>query len=306
MSSSEYRTKRKDGKVRLAHVVLMEEVLGRPLEPDEVVHHINGIKDDNRLENLQLMNKREHSRLHHSGITPGPETVRRLREAHAGKISEKRKLTREQVREIADRLVKGERVAMLSREYAISKGTIAGIRDGKIYRDCLDDRPDSAFPLQQKRLEGHGNSTRKLDALEVGLIRVDLMEGSSVRSIAKRYGVSPSVIECIRDGETYQDIPWPKKEAEYYRTHNMEELAEILLSLPMSEKEDEYRALTEDYHLMPDMRSVTMLKMVRRAMRGGDTELALMLLLMGGYGEDLERLIREESVIWQTLLRDKV
>ena len=33
--------------------------------------------------------------------------------------------------------------------------------------------------------------------------------------------------------------------------------------------------------------------------------LALMLLLMGGYGEDLERLIREESVIWQTLLRDK-
>ena len=306
MNGSVYRTKIKDGRVRPAHVVLMEEVLGRPLRPDEVVHHINGIKDDNRLENLQLMDKREHTRLHHSGVTPSPETVERLREAHAGKISEKRKLTREQVREIADRLGKGERVMALAREFSIAKSTIAGIRDGKIYRDCLDDLPDSAFPLQQKRFEGHGSSTRKLDVLEVGLIRVDLMEGSSVRSIAKRYGVSPNVIESIRDGETYQDIPWPKKEAEYYRPRHMEELAEILLSLPMSEKEDEYRALMEDYHLMPEMRSVTMLKMVRRAMRGGDPELALMLLLMGGYGENLEKLIREESVIWQTLLKDKV
>lgn len=48
----------------LEHVLIMECAIGRHLKKDEVVHHKNHIRDDNRLSNLQLMSFKEHAKLH--------------------------------------------------------------------------------------------------------------------------------------------------------------------------------------------------------------------------------------------------
>ena len=46
------------------HRLIVEQSIGRYLTPEEVVHHINGDKSDNRIGNLAVMSASEHSRLH--------------------------------------------------------------------------------------------------------------------------------------------------------------------------------------------------------------------------------------------------
>lgn len=56
----------------LEHRFAMEQKLGRTLTAQEIVHHRNGVRDDNREENLEVMaNHGEHLRRHHRFILPG-------------------------------------------------------------------------------------------------------------------------------------------------------------------------------------------------------------------------------------------
>lgn len=50
----------------LMHRVVMENHLGRLLEPGEIIHHKDHNKHNNELSNLELMNSKEHNRMHSS------------------------------------------------------------------------------------------------------------------------------------------------------------------------------------------------------------------------------------------------
>ena len=74
-----------DGKWIREHRLVMGRILGRQLDTEELVHHRNGQKDDNRPENLELISQGSHLSLHKSGHARRQDSIERQRQKMLGR-----------------------------------------------------------------------------------------------------------------------------------------------------------------------------------------------------------------------------
>ena len=65
----------------MEHILVWEEATGIPVPINCCIHHLNGIKSDNRIENLCMMQHAAHTVFHHTGAKRSEETKEKIRKA---------------------------------------------------------------------------------------------------------------------------------------------------------------------------------------------------------------------------------
>lgn len=65
----------------MEHIVVWERATGVPVPKNCCIHHLNGIKADNRIQNLCMMQHIAHTAFHHTGAKRSEETKVRISEA---------------------------------------------------------------------------------------------------------------------------------------------------------------------------------------------------------------------------------
>lgn len=82
---SMYRCKKIAGRKIDTHRYIMEQLLGRSLASDEIVHHKDGNKLNNSLDNLEVMSRSEHTKLHMASL----DNLKKLTREDCRKITKK-------------------------------------------------------------------------------------------------------------------------------------------------------------------------------------------------------------------------
>lgn len=64
----------------MEHIIVWEEETGIPVPLNCCIHHLNGIKNDNRIQNLCMMQHKAHTVFHHTGAKRSAETKKKISE----------------------------------------------------------------------------------------------------------------------------------------------------------------------------------------------------------------------------------
>jgi hypothetical protein len=130
-----YKAIKVNGKKIDEHRYVMEQYLGRPLSRYEVVHHKDGNKRNNDINNLEVMDLSQHSKHHRTGIEISPETKKKLSERLYGRKSPCRKLNDEQIGQINKFHEEGISHRNIAKIFGVSHTTIDHIINGETYKN---------------------------------------------------------------------------------------------------------------------------------------------------------------------------
>lgn len=153
----------------LRYRYVMEQHLGRFLNPDELVHHKNGNKLDDTLENLELITRSAHAVHHWKNDIDSP--------------GRKRTVDRDTVAKLRKEGLGCRRIAAL---LGCAKGTVQRIFDGY--------SPESGLSVSAENKAKGDKSKRKIDRNEV--FRLE-KEGLYFKQIATRLGCSNTAVWYI-------------------------------------------------------------------------------------------------------------
>lgn len=156
-----------------------------------VVNHMNGVKTDNRAENLEWVTQaRNVTHASELGLLPH------------GELAASAKLKESDVLEIRRRMASGESSSRLTLEYGISSAQMSGIRTGRKWKHLLHATCGPLAPIRN----GSNKRGSKLTDEDVMLIHKLLSSGAKVVSLTERFGVGESTIYSIRHGRKWKHL----------------------------------------------------------------------------------------------------
>lgn len=127
------RIKLKGKLTRDEHRLVMESIIGRRLMYNEVIHHINGKPKDNRPENLQIMTRQEHGKLHGKQVVFTDKMKEILLKANLGVPKPwQARYTKEQIREAIELRNQGMSLRAIEKQTGICRKTISNVCKNKV------------------------------------------------------------------------------------------------------------------------------------------------------------------------------
>ena len=156
-----------------AHRVIWESQHG-PIAGLLQVNHMNGVRDDNRIVNLELVTSSGNAQ--HAFDTD-------LRRPTTGVINGMAKLTDEQVVEIRELCRDGVRQDVVAEKFGLTQSGVSQVKNGKAWSHL-----PGAIPVQQRRLLP-SEREEVLSLLDAGMAQ---------RKIGARFGITQSAVSYVK------------------------------------------------------------------------------------------------------------